>query len=88
MGRTLIAGKFPARALVDPDLWSYIRKKSVDLGVSASQLTELSLRLLKAILELGYLPDSCAELEKTDAEVVERLAELARRAKQLKTGVV
>ena len=83
MARNLVAGKFPAKALVDPELWSYIRKKSVDLGVSASQLTELALRILKAILELGHLPDNCAELARVDEAALTELASLARLAKAL-----
>ena len=83
MARNLVAGKFPAKALVDPELWSYIRKKSVDLGVSASQLTELALRILKAFIELGYIPDDCAALESIDREALEELAQLARLARAI-----
>ena len=83
MARNLVAGKFPAKALVDPELWSYIRKKSVDLGVSASQLTELALRILKAFIELGHVPEDCAEIARVDEEALGELAQLARLARSL-----
>ena len=47
----LVSGKASARFLVDPDLCVWARKKSVDLATSASDLSELGLRIVKAIIE-------------------------------------
>ena len=77
MGRTLIGGKFPARALVDPVLWKWIRKKAVDLDTDASELTELALTVLRAIIEAGRIPDDLgAILASRSPETLNRLREL------------
>ena len=75
--------RIPVRPVVDAGLWKWAKKTAVDLDRDASDLVELGLRLVKAVLELGYLPDNCAELAKIDEEALGELASLARLAKSL-----
>lgn len=75
--------RIPVRPVVDAGLWKWAKKTAVDLDRDASDLVELGLRLVRAILELGHVPDSCAELARADEAALAELAQLARLARQL-----
>jgi len=60
-----------------------LKKKAAELKIDKSDLYELGARLVLAVLELGYLPDNCAELARVDEAALGELASLARLARSL-----
>jgi len=59
---TQLKSKTHAHVVIDRDLWKKVKKLAVDANVSASDLVELSLQTLLAIIESGRC--DCGALEK------------------------
>ena len=62
-------------------LWLSTRKRALELGVSASSLVELGLRIVLAVLREGRVPRGLEELllEVGDEEAATKLGEYAER---------
>ena len=75
------------RAVVDEGLWLEARKKVLDLRakgkrINTSQLTELGLKVILAVLNAGYIPDDLGYLlEERDPEALRQLQQLLDRAR-------
>lgn len=75
------------RAVVDEGLWLEARKKVLDLRakgkrINTSQLTELGLKVILAVLNAGYIPDDLGYLlEEHDPEALRQLQQLLDKAR-------
>ncbi|MEB3764597.1 MAG: hypothetical protein GSR77_00290 [Desulfurococcales archaeon] len=72
------------RPVIGWDTWKRARSWALLFGRDGSQLAELGLRLLNALLDLGYVPpELIAVLELRDKELAEELAKLVQAARHL-----
>lgn len=76
-----------ARPAVDEGLWIEAQRKALDLKargkrIDASQITELGLRMVLAVLNAGYIPDDLGYLlESRDPEALRQLQQLLDKAR-------
>ena len=79
MGRVVRGVGRPA---ISPGVWKRARRWALDLGVDASRLAELGLRLVLAMLEHpGDAEDCLVRVFKHDRELAEQVDELLAAAK-------
>ena len=78
-----MSGKVKVGLVVSPQVDRAVEIAAARVDVSKSQIYELGARLVLAVLELGYLPDNCAELARVDEAALGELASLARLARSL-----
>ena len=71
-----------ARGFVDKDLWLWVRAEAARLGIEHGDFIEPGLRIVKAILDAGRVPDDLAYLlESSDPEALLQLRQLLEKAR-------
>jgi hypothetical protein len=74
--------KIKTSLVVREELWKKVRKLAIDVNRDASDLVELSLRVLLAIVEAGTVPDDLGEvLSRYDPEALEELRKVVKAAR-------
>jgi len=81
--QTQSESKLRTSLVIDRKIWAKIKQISTLSDIDAMDLTELSLRILIAIVEHGSIPDDLGEvLSSRDPEALEQLSKLVKRMRR------